>query len=82
MFSFYLEGKENNQKEEIRMLSTRFLNFTFVSNEFYMLSLKYLRVFYSDPLLFPFYCMYIINKRSFEKDFFLMNIDIGICLKD
>jgi hypothetical protein len=36
MFSFYLEGKENNQKEEIRMLSTWFLNFTLVSNEFHI----------------------------------------------
>jgi hypothetical protein len=59
MFSFYLEGKENNQKEEIRMLSTWFLNFTLVSNEFHMLLLKYLRVFYSDPLLLPFYRLHV-----------------------
>jgi hypothetical protein len=36
IFSFYLEGRENNQKEEIRMLSTWFLNFTLVSDEFHI----------------------------------------------
>jgi len=45
IFSFYLEGRENNQKEEIRMLSTWFLNFTLVSDEFHVCCL--LNIFFN-----------------------------------